>query len=364
MAKTCAVFIPILTSLKDWENTGILNRELCLYENHYQKFGTCFIIFTCGNQEDKKYEKMFEGITIIPLGIDNWISFLTKILFLPFSYHKLFQSVDIIKVDQMWSAWLGLWFSVFFNKKLWARMGYEHYQLQCSQDTHFLKRKFVFVLSLLTYRKASFITVTTENIKDFILETFGISPEKVHIKANYIDTNLFKRTNPPTILDRVLFIGRIDKVKNLFGIIEGCKQAGVGLDIIGKGPLKSELMAYADKLGADVQFKGIIPNEELPKTMEKYKLFILASFHEGNPKSLLEAMSMGCVCIATNVPGIRGLIKDEINGFLSDTTGESLRATIDKAIHKETSQICDNARKYILENNSLDKLIRFENDLL
>lgn len=363
MPKTCAVFIPIFTTLKDWEETGILNRELFIYQEHHLTFGTRFLIFTCGDEEDRKYESQFKGLTIIPLNVKSPLDFIKALLNAPFKYKSEFKSVDLIKVDQMWSTWLGLWYSLVKGKKLWARMGYEHYQLQCAQGTHVIKRWIVFLLSFFTYKRAFFITVTTQNIKDFIIKTFSISPENIHVRANYIDTRLFKRTNEPNVTDRILFIGRIDVVKNLKGIIKGCKQANLALDIVGKGPIKDEIENYAKELQVSVNFLGVVPNQKLPKLMEEYRYFILASFHEGNPKSLLEAMSMECLCIATDVPGIRGVIKNDHNGILCQTDGDSIGKALIKAKTADGA-IQKNARQYILENNSLEKLIAFENELI
>lgn len=364
MSRTCAVFIPILTSLKDWENTGILSRELIPYTEHHRKYHTKFLIFSCGGDDDKKYEGQFEGIEVVPLNITSWTAFFFKAIFLPFKYRQLLMSVDLIKIDQMWSAWLGLWFALSLRKKLWSRMGYEHYQLQCSQNTHIAKRVIVFLLSLMTYKRSSFITVTTANIKEFIEKKFRIPGDKIHVRANYIDTILFKRTSSAIYQDRLLYIGRLDVVKNLESILRACKEANVQIDIVGKGPMKESLERLAHELNLKCHFLGVIPNEKLAQLMEQYKYYILASFHEGNPKSLLEAMSMECTCIATDVPGIRQIVKDGKTGFLCQTDSTSIARVIQKVRSQETVTVEKKARSYILQNNSLDQLIEFENDLL
>lgn len=364
MTKTCAVFIPIMTSLEDWNNTGILNRELIIYSEHYKMFHTKFLIFSSGNDEDKRLGEQFEGVEVIPLNISSWKNFFFRFFFLPFYYRHLFKSVDLIKVDQMWSAWIGLWFAISLRKRLWARMGYEHYQLQCSQKTHIAKRVIVYCLSYLTYKKSSFVTVTTDNIKEFIQETFRIPKEKIHVRANYIDTNLFKRTSTPIFLDRLLFIGRLDVVKNLENIMLASKKAHLKLDVVGKGPMRDSLEKLAEGLDVDCQFLGIIPNEKLSELMEKYKYFILASFHEGNPKSLLEAMSMECTCIASDVPGIKQIIEHERTGFLCQTDSNSIASTLNHAKLRDTRGIEKKARSYILKNNSLEQLVAFENKLI
>jgi glycosyltransferase involved in cell wall biosynthesis len=43
---------------------------------------------------------------------------------------------------------------------------------------------------------------------------------------------------------------------------------------------------------------------------------VLPSYREGTPRTLLEAAAMATPLIATDVPGCRDLVEDEVNGFL------------------------------------------------
>lgn len=45
-------------------------------------------------------------------------------------------------------------------------------------------------------------------------------------------------------------------------------------------------------------------------------VYVLPSYHEGLPRSTLEAMSMGCPIITTNAPGCKDTVIDGINGFM------------------------------------------------
>ena len=48
-------------------------------------------------------------------------------------------------------------------------------------------------------------------------------------------------------------------------------------------------------------------------------LFILPSFSEGLPVTLLEAMACGCIPITTDVGDIREVVSDGFNGFIIKT---------------------------------------------
>jgi len=45
-------------------------------------------------------------------------------------------------------------------------------------------------------------------------------------------------------------------------------------------------------------------------------IFVLASYHEGLPRTVIEAMAMGRAIITTNVPGCRDTVQEGVNGFL------------------------------------------------
>jgi glycosyltransferase involved in cell wall biosynthesis len=91
------------------------------------------------------------------------------------------------------------------------------------------------------------------------------------------------------------------------------------LKVYGEGPLRDELVAYADQLGLDGNdiFVGAFTSrEELHQIMLKTDVFVMPSILEGQPVSLVEAMSYGRPIVATKVGGIPELIQDGVSGFL------------------------------------------------
>lgn len=63
-----------------------------------------------------------------------------------------------------------------------------------------------------------------------------------------------------------------------------------------------------------VHITGMVDNVE--EYLNESDLFILSSYAEGMPRSLLEAMSIGLPCIATRIRGAREIIEDRVNGFI------------------------------------------------
>ena len=95
--------------------------------------------------------------------------------------------------------------------------------------------------------------------------------------------------------------------------------------------------------------------------MGHYGVFVLASHYEGNPKSLLEAMSAGLPVIASDIDAHRDIITDGDNGLLVT----DFREAIDKVIGDNAlaQKLGDNARKWILKNCSLPVILKQELEL-
>ena len=84
--------------------------------------------------------------------------------------------------------------------------------------------------------------------------------------------------------------------------------------------------------------------------MKESRYFIIASKYEGNPKVVLEAMSSGCVVIASSIPNNTEIIKDGVTGFVFSIDEEE--SNILKIINKSEElklyeSISENAKEFI-----------------
>jgi len=84
----------------------------------------------------------------------------------------------------------------------------------------------------------------------------------------------------------------------------------------GRDDSKGEIPRLARTLGVEqnVRFLGYLP--EPGEILSISDAFILPSYWEGCPTSLLEAMAFGIPCVAANVGGIPEIIKNGENGLL------------------------------------------------
>jgi len=358
-------------SLEKWFNTGIIYRELELYKRLSQK-NVKYSLLTYGDLKDLNYTPILGDIKVIPVKkyITSKISHFKflKTLILPIRLKHLFSRIDIIKTNQMEGILIACIAKLLFRKKLIVRCGYEwlrtyisNYKIKENKNyiKYVLRYIWMYMIEFISYKLADGIILTNKQDIQFIVKTFRLENKKEKIKLfyNFINPDLFKPLALTKKDKTVLFIGRLTEEKNLFNLIKAFKGLNnFSLDIIGNGPLERKLLESARDHGVHVNFLGIFPNNKLPEIINQYPIYILPSFYEGNPKTLLEVMSCEVACIGTDVLGINNIIRHEINGFLCDTNPESIKSAILEVYKnkKLRDKISKNARKFILENCSLD----------
>jgi len=150
-----------------------------------------------------------------------------------------------------------------------------------------------------------------------------ISDEKCSI-INGSGVNLDKFKPAPLPEKPVfLFIGRLIKDKGIIEYLEACKVIRTKYSDVRcllVGPYDSNPSALkADELNTYIE-SGIIEyfgeQADVRPFITQCSTFILPSYHEGTPKTVLEAMAMGRAVITTNAPGCRETVTDKLNGFL------------------------------------------------
>ena len=122
---------------------------------------------------------------------------------------------------------------------------------------------------------------------------------------------------------RVLALGRLTHYKGFDLLIEAVAQtSNVSLRIVGEGAQRKHLVQYAAQLGVQgrVSFLGSLSDDERDKELLESDCLCLPSTDRAESFGLvlLEAMSAGKACIASNVvgSGMSWLIEDGHNGLI------------------------------------------------
>ncbi len=117
------------------------------------------------------------------------------------------------------------------------------------------------------------------------------------------------------------YMGRITKEKGMEYLLEACQalkseEIKFKLILAGKEDCPNEFIPrYEESLQESFVYVGVVSGNKKEEFINKLDLFILPSFFEGLPMSLLECMANGVVPITTNVGSISDVVVDGENGL-------------------------------------------------
>lgn len=358
-SKNFGLFLTRGMSLAHWDQLGILTREIMPYQKLAEFFQQIFI-FSYGSAEHKYAELFPKNVIIIskPKFLPSTIySFL-----LPLIRGRQLRGLHILKTNQMDGAWAAVVAKKTYKAKLVIRSGYEWLQTLEKAHKSFLKRIFASWAEKFAYRNADKIILTSEGSRDFVLQRFAVDSKKIEIIPNFINTDLFKPLNISKEEGRIIFVGRLEREKNLSNLLSALPGSNAKLVLVGRGSEEAELREITKDKNLNVEFKGNIAQADLPNELNKSEVFILPSIYEGNPKALLEAMSSGLACIGANVAGINSIITNMEDGILSAPDPNSLKEAIKLLLgNKELcAKLGANAHRKIETQNSFPVLIKKE----
>lgn len=324
-----ALFFTFRVSLKEWLDKGLFDREKLLYEKLLRGEILSNVLWLTYGPKDgkiaaelKQAGRLNKDIEILPMpAVFNFpLGKFIYSLMMPAIMKKYLKQTDIYKTNQMSGSWSAVLTKKIFKKPLIVRTGYTWSRLKESQKISSAKKTFIRAVERFAYKNSDYAIVTTKSQAEYIKTNYAVSDKDAFIIPNYIDTDLFKPdSSAEKYPDRLIFVGRISNEKNLINLVTAVAKAEMCLDIYGSGDIDG-LNEHIRKTGAKINFKGSVANELLPDILNKYKFFALPSFAESLPKSLLEALACGLICIGTDVTGINEVITGGVNGWLAKST--------------------------------------------
>ena len=351
-------------SLDTWQTSGTLEKELKPFKLLNELKNIEFIFVTFGNKNDKLIETKIKNLKIIPVyeiiskSNSKFINYL-KSFFLPFMLKNQLREVDIIKQNQLLGSWVSIILKQILKKPLIVRTGYDMYEFSIFENKKWTIKKLYKLLTLGTLKASDIYTVSSYSDKNFLENEF--KNENVFVRPNWVSNYEYPPYNE-RFKNRIITVGRLENQKNFQYLIRSFRNTDFEIDIIGFGSQKNMLKNFAKDHNVNVNFLGKLNNDEILERLKKYRYYISSSTFEGNPKSVLEALSVGCVVFASSIKNHKELIKDGVNGFLFDLDDDSLREIFLKNYNKENlTKISKNAKKNIYETNSIEQFIETEN---
>ena len=180
-------------------------------------------------------------------------------------------------------------------------------------------------------REAAFVRCISHYCRSQIMRISELSAwNKLHIVRCGVNPDLYSvRKEPQNTIPNILCVGRLVPAKGQHILLEACrflKQEGLRFQvtIIGEGPDSKSLKEFAisKELNDIVTFTGVLGQNTVREYYDKTDLFVLASFAEGVPVVLMEAMAKEIPVISTRITGIPELIDHEHDGLLA-TPGDA-----------------------------------------
>ncbi len=201
-------------------------------------------------------------------------------------------------------------------------------------------------------------------------ESFRLPSKKLKVMGHGIDASQFSifnfqfsnKNNDDKF--RIITVGRIAPTKNLHILIEVAevlknKNFPFSLEIAGAPATESDKI-YFENLKNTVKEKGMedkvifagsIPHKDIPKFYADGDLFINLSDTGSVDKAVLEAMAAGLLVLTSN-EAFKPILSEK---YLTENNSEQIA---EKIITLSKPEKDKNLREYVLQNNSLENLIK------
>jgi len=212
-----------------------------------------------------------------------------------------------------------------------------------------------------TFCQCDRFVVLSESWKEFHTKNLGLKPEQVTVMYNPVKVppEVPLRNNlVPSESIKLIFLGYIGKRKGAFDLINAFAQLPEAektnsiLIIAGDGEVETaKELVQSLNLTDNIIFPGWIDTEQRDRLLTQADIFVLPSYNEGLPLSMLEAMAWELPVIVTPVGGIAEIVTDGENGLLIEPGNvEQLSAAMQSLITNQDLRLAlrTKARQSIL----------------
>jgi glycosyltransferase involved in cell wall biosynthesis len=370
----------LIISYDFYPNIGGVAQHVLNLTKYLKKDGHRVFVLTLRYSLNQKFVEKIDGVKVFRILTFN-ISKIRGLMFLFFAaffgfLFSLFKRIDIVHTHTLIpDSVVGLF--ICSKKKIFTNHSSQFLELYESRNKQIIKFIFKFVMKFY-----DLILAPSEELKEKS-EKFFNKPS-IFI-PNGVDTDFFepadqekKRSKKQLIFEKwnieprkfIIFCPRRLEPKNgVEFFVEAIKFLSnkrkdfwtiiSGNEYIPKYAKKIKNMIK--DLEKFVLFTGPIPNKEMINYYQASDIVVLPSLMEATSISGLEALSCGVPVIGTKVGGIPFIVKDKFNGLLVEPrNSEEIFKAISLLLNddKEREILSRNARDFILQNFSWDKIIK------
>jgi glycosyltransferase involved in cell wall biosynthesis len=170
-------------------------------------------------------------------------------------------------------------------------------------------------------QRANVVIALSSHWRDFYVNECELSPSQVAVLPNPVrwSPDVPNRAGRRSV--QFVFLGRMCEKKgtydlvNAFAALPDSVRARARLVLAGDGDLEA-IGKLAAPFGEQVRVLSWIGSAEREQLLAQSDVFVLPSYNEGVPMSLLEAMASGLPAIVTPVGGIPDVLRHGVEGLI------------------------------------------------
>ena len=318
------------------------------------RFLPVVISLRCGGHLKEDFEKY--GIRVIEVGKKYKIDFLF-FLRLIHILHK--EKPDILQ-------------TFMFTSNTWGRIAGLLCRvpviIACERSTDKWKKNHHFFIDILLGLFTDVIVCNCFTVKKHYERKIRPVAGKLIVIPNGVEIEDIEK--PPEFVAQkkekiVLTAGRLSPEKGIQYFIKGARIVlsnvkNVKFIIVGDGPLRENLerLVYECRIKDNVIFTGY--QKDMKDFITMSDVVVLSSLWEGLPNILLEAMALKKPVIATDVGGVREIVKNGENGFIvSPGCPDEIADKIINILSDDEASLKmgENAYRFVKENFDIKKMV-------
>ncbi len=178
---------------------------------------------------------------------------------------------------------------------------------------------------LSAYNKADKFIVLAKSIKSDLVK-WGISKpielSTTKINEELLEDFMWQAKSNKTF--QLLFLSRIETYKGIYEALKTyqilkAQYPNCSLTIAGDGSQLDDVKSYAKAHLQEVSFLGHVSNDKLKSAFKNADLYLLPSYSEGMPTTVLEAMAFGLPIVSRPVGGLVDFFENDKMGYLVES---------------------------------------------
>jgi len=352
LADTLVVLFTRGMSLREWSSSGMIGRELALYQRLAEWYGR-IVFVTYGNAAERGFLAGCitgpEAAKMVVCGNDDGLAIDAFEATLAARLEALLGTdrTVVVKTNQM-SCFAGApelakalrvpgrrVALVARGGYLWSRLAAHTTGPDSAEAKDAAEREGSLC------RRASIVVGTTEDMVNDLSWRYTLNADATRIIPNYVSILEGRKSAAERDRNLVLYAGQLAPVKRVHLLIEAMAnvKAAMGegpvLEIIGAGPERERLGRLVTELGAPVVFRERIPHEQLIQRMAQCAIYVQASETEGHPKTVIEAMSTGAPVIVADAPGLGDVVTHGATGLRVPAEAQAFAHAIESLLGDE-----------------------------